>query len=130
MLLFLDFLLTILHLLIIGFNLLGWMWRKTRKWHFACILATAGSWLLLGIWFGLGYCPLTDWQWKVKSLLGEHDLPASFIKYLADRISGRDISGSLIDSLTGAGFVLAAGMAVYMNFFRKRAVRGYRSDAA
>lgn len=116
----LDMLLTILHLLIIGFNLLGWIWPRTRRWHLVCIGCTAGSWLLLGIWFGLGYCPVTDWQWDVKAQLGEKDLPASFIKYFADRISGRDIPAEVIDLATAAGFALAAGMSVYVNFFLKK----------
>ncbi|HYH55178.1 MAG TPA: DUF2784 family protein, partial [Anseongella sp.] len=81
---------------------------------------TAASWLLLGIWYGIGYCPLTDWQWQVKERLGESGLPASFIKYFADRVSGRDISASLINLLTAVCFAAAAAFSVYVNFFRKR----------
>jgi hypothetical protein len=120
MLFFLDILFTILHLVIIGFNLIGWTWPAARRWHLACVTLTAASWFLLGIWFGMGYCPLTDWQWEVKERLGEKDLPNSFIKYFADKMTGRSISSALVDALTLAGFVLAAGMTVYMNFFRKR----------
>lgn len=45
----LDFLLTIFHLLIIGFNLLGWIWPKTRKLHLVCVLITTACWLGLVI---------------------------------------------------------------------------------
>ncbi len=128
MLLLLDILLTMLHLLVIGFNLLGWIWPVTRRWHLGSILLTAGSWLLLGIWYGPGYCPLTDWQWEVKTMLGEKDLPASFIKYLADHMSGLDVSASVIDWLTAVLFTLAAAMAVYMNFFRNKGIRPAAPD--
>ena len=120
MLRLLDVFLTLVHLVIIGFNLFGWIWPATRKAHFICVLATAASWFLLGMWFGMGYCPVTDWQWRVKEQLGEHNLPASFIKYYADKISGRDISSSLIDGVTGISFLVAALLSVYVIFIKKR----------
>jgi hypothetical protein len=114
-----DIFFTLLHLAIIGFNLLGWIWRSTRKAHFYCILITAFSWFILGIWFGWGYCPVTDWQWEIKEKLGETNLPNSFIKYFADIISGRNISTTLIDTVTALNFTLAAVLSVYMNFIKK-----------
>jgi len=118
----LDEILTFIHIIIILFNLFGWIWPVTRKAHFICIIATAASWFLLGIWFGIGYCPITDWQWKIKQLLGEQDLPASFIKYYADKISGMDISSSIIDLTTAICFALVALLSVYVNFIKKKRV--------
>ena len=120
MLHFFDALLTIVHLLVITVNLFGWILPATRKFHFIFILITAFSWFILGIWFGMGYCPVTDWQWRVKEQLGEHDLPASFIKYYADKISQRNISATLIDTVTIISFAIAALLSVYVNFIRKR----------
>lgn len=116
----LDMLLTAVHLLIIGFNLLGWIWLRTRKLHFIGVCVTAGCWFILGIWFGIGYCPVTDWQWQVKEKLGEHNLPNSFIKYFIDKITGIQVSASLIDVLTAACFFAAILLSVYVNFFKKR----------
>ena len=116
----LDVFFTILHLGIISFNLLGWIWPKTRRIHFYGILLTAGSWFGLGFWYGLGYCPITEWQWKIKERSGEQNLPDSFIKYFADKVSGADISPSLIDMLTATFFFLAALLSAYMNFVKKR----------
>lgn len=124
MLHFLDILLTLLHLLIIGFNLSGWIFPVTRKLHFIFIIATAFSWLILGIWFGMGYCPITDWQWRVKEQLGEHNLPDSFITYYANKITGRDFSDSLINLLTLIFFVLAALLSVYFNFLKRKQSSG------
>ncbi|WP_411275209.1 DUF2784 domain-containing protein [Daejeonella sp.] len=109
---FLDFLLTFMHLLIIGFNLLGWIWRSTRKTHFYLVIATIFSWIILGFWFGFGYCPLTDWQWQIKEKLGERDLPNSFIKYFADKLTGMDISPNLIDTVTAVSF----GLVIIVSF--------------
>ena len=116
----LDFLLTLLHLAIIGFNLLGWIWPATRRAHLITVAATGASWFLLGIWFGMGYCPITDWQWSVKEKLGETNLPNSFIKYWADRITGRDFDPGFIDMVTVGCFSAAVVLAVYFNFFRKK----------
>jgi hypothetical protein len=119
MLKLLDVLLTILHLVIILFNLFGWMFSSTRKLHLISIILTAASWFILGIWFGMGYCPITDWQWNVKEKLGEHNLPSNFIEYFAEKISGRDFSSQLIDTAIAVCFALAAILSVYVNFIRK-----------
>ena len=116
----LDVLFTILHLIIIGFNLLGWIWRSTRKLHFIVVLITAGCWLVLGIWYGIGYCPITDWHWQIKEKLGENSLPNSFIKYLADKITRKDISSDIIDALTAISFAVATFLSVYLNFLDKK----------
>jgi hypothetical protein len=113
---FLDILLTLFHLVIIGFNLFGWIWKP--RLHLILVLLTAGCWFILGIWFGWGYCPITDWEWQIKEKLGEQNLPDSFIKYYADKISGQSISPSLVDTLTAVCFFIAGLISVYINFFR------------
>lgn len=116
----LDLLLTLLHFVIIGFNLLGWIWKRIRKLHLIVVFATAACWLILGIWFGIGYCPITDWDWQLKEKLGERNLPNSFIKYYADIIAGHSVNANLIDTLTAVGFFIAAALAVYFNFIQKK----------
>lgn len=123
MLLLLDGFLTFLHLAIIFFNLFGWIPHYTRKAHLVSIILTAGSWFVLGIFFGLGYCPITDWQWQIKKKLGENNLPASFIKYYADEITGSPIDSKIIDSITVGCFVLAALASLLLNFYFKRKSR-------
>ena len=60
---------------------------------------TLVSWSLLGIFYGFGYCPCTDWHWDVKRKLGETDLPASYIKYYLDRITPFDWNPGTVDVL-------------------------------
>ena len=119
----LDLLLTLLHFAIIGFNLFGWIWKPLWKAHLICISITAGCWFILGIWYGIGYCPITDWDWQIKEKLGEHNLPDSFIKYYADKITGESISASLIDTVTTVCFFLAALLSVYVNFIKRKVLK-------
>jgi len=115
-----DILLTLLHLSVIGFNLCGWIWKKTRRLHLVVITATAACWFILGIWYGVGYCPLTDWEWQIKEKLGESNLPGSFIKYFADKLFHRPVDAWLIDDITGIAFFCAATISLYVNFFIKK----------
>jgi Protein of Unknown function (DUF2784) len=89
-------------------------------------MLTLFSWLILGMWFGIGYCPITDWQWQIKEHLGETDLPNSFIKYFADKITGKNISADLVDTLTAVGFGFALVMALYL---RIRKANGSRRSS-
>jgi hypothetical protein len=120
MLRLLDIFFTIIHLAIVGFNLFGWIWPATRKAHLICVAATLFSWAVLGIWFGFGYCFVTDWQWRVKRRLGEYDLPGSFIKYYADKLTGRDFDPGLVNMVTLVTFVVIIIITIYINFIRKK----------
>jgi hypothetical protein len=116
MLRFLDFLLSCIHLSIVFFNLFGWIPKRWRKAHFISVVLTASSWFILGIWFGFGYCPFTDWQWQVKERLGETGLPSNFVEYFAEKISGHDFSPVLVSNVIAYSFAAAAGISIYVNF--------------
>lgn len=119
MLSFLNFLFTLVHLVLIIFNLTGWIWKRTHKAHLLVLGLTTASWFVLGIWYGWGYCPLTDWHWDVKEKLGETNLPNSFVKYYADKISGSNVPVSLVDNVTLGCLIFAIVAAIYVNFIRK-----------
>ena len=124
---FLDMLLTFVHLAIVFFNLFGWIPKATRKAHFVSILLTAVAWFLLGIWFGIGYCPVTDWQWKVKENLGEHGLPSNFIEYIAEKMTGHDFDSGFVSTVIAICFALAAFLSVYVNFLLPRKMKRRRT---
>lgn len=111
----LDWFFTIFHSLLIVFNLFGWIWKSTRKWNLATILLTAGSWLILGIFYGIGYCPLTDWHWDVLHRLGEIGLPHSYPQYLINRVTGIELPSSVVDFLTAGTLVIAFIISAYLN---------------
>ncbi|WP_220463933.1 DUF2784 family protein [Adhaeribacter radiodurans] len=66
MLTWLDALFTFIHLFIIGFNLSGWIWPATRKLHLIGVGITIFCWVILGIRYGWGYCPLPITSGKLK----------------------------------------------------------------
>jgi hypothetical protein len=116
----LNYFFTILHLFIILFNLFGWAFPKLKKLHFAFAMLTLASWLILGIWKGIGYCPITDWHWAIKEKLGEHGLPNSFIKYIVDQVFSVNSNSQAIDICTVLGFSVAIACSIKVNFISKR----------
>ncbi len=115
-----DYFFVVFHTLLIFFNLTGWIWKQTRKLHLVTVLLTGGSWLILGLFYGLGYCPLTDWHFTVLVKLGAHDLPLSYIQYLIERLTGADLSAQLIDIATLVGYLLVLALSIYFNFFSSK----------
>jgi glucan phosphoethanolaminetransferase (alkaline phosphatase superfamily) len=104
------------HVLVISFNLLGWIWIKTRKLHLISVgLTLVEGWLILGIWYGLGYCFLTDWHWQVKRQLGQMNLPNSFITFLLNDQLGFQLSPSIVDLWTGILFSVVVLISLYLN---------------
>ena len=110
----LDTLFVLAHTSLVVFVLAGWVWADFRRIHLVVISLTLFSWFGLGILYGWGYCPFTDWHWQVKRKLGEGDLPASYVKYYADRITGLDLDPGWVDTtvaIVGVSlFVLSAGL--------------------
>lgn len=99
----LDVIFHILHLSIILINLTFWMSFRTLKIAQATVSLTLVSWLGFGFFYGFGYCFLTDWQWQVKEKLGQTNLPASYIKYVLDLITGMNWNPELVDRMALVG---------------------------
>jgi hypothetical protein len=112
----LDIFFVIFHTSLTLFNMFGWIWRKTRLANLITLGLTGGSWLILGLIVGMiGYCPLTDWHFNILYKLGKTDLPISYIKYLADRLTGLDFDQTLIDNATLYGFIIALIISLLLN---------------
>ena len=120
---FLDYFFLIFHTFLTLFNLLGWIWKKTRLANFITLALTGFAWFGLGIFYGIGYCPLTDWHWDVLEKIGVRDLPYSYITYVIHRLSGLQLNENLVEITTLIGFIFALIISVYLNFFRKRKVK-------
>jgi len=117
---FLDFFFLIFHTILTLFNLLGWIWKKTRLANFISLLLTGFAWFGLGIFYGIGYCPLTDWHWDVLEKLGVKNLPDSYITYIIQRLTGIRMNDQFVEAVTLICFIVALFMSVYLNFFRKK----------
>jgi hypothetical protein len=119
-----DWFFTLLHLAVIGFNLFGWISPKTRRLHRWCVAITAFCWIVIGWWVGrIGYCPLTEWHYRIKYLRGARHLPPSYIGYLLERI-GIYMRPDHVDVMTGTafGFVVIITLVLW---WQERRGRGF-----
>ncbi|MBA4054816.1 MAG: DUF2784 domain-containing protein, partial [Marivirga sp.] len=76
-----DYFFIVFHVGLIFFNLFGWIHIKLRKWNLITLSLTALSWFALGIFYGFGYCFLTDWHWNVREKLGQPIHSNSYIHF-------------------------------------------------
>lgn len=79
------------HISIISFVLVGWVIPEARFAHLVLSLLTLGSWFILGRWMGEGYCPVSDWHWKIKESLGEGRPAVTYITFLLRKVTGMDL---------------------------------------
>ena len=89
----------------------GWIWRRTRPWQLTAIALTAASWFVLGLRYGWGYCPFTDWHWQIRSRLGFID-PPSYIQLLIGELTGVELRPVTADALAVVTLALATGLGV------------------
>lgn len=116
----LDVFFVVFHGGLVLFNMTGWIWAETRRIHLATMGLTVASWFGLGIFFGWGYCPSTDWHWDVKRRLGETGLPDSYIKYYLDGLTGVSWDPALVNAgvlFFGLG---ALGLSIWLNWRDRR----------
>jgi len=100
-----------LHLAVLGWNVLGWLYRPWWPWHRLCVALTLASWVVLGLIVGrLGYCVLTDWHWQVRAALGVRHLPDTYITFLLDWV-GISARPGVVSAATGVGFAAICAIA-------------------
>jgi len=114
-----DIFFVVFHTILTLFNALGWIWKSTRKLNLITLLLTGGSWFILGLFYGIGYCPLTDWHFSILRKLGHHNLPYSYIEYLIERLTPFNPSPDLVNASTGVVFFVALGLSVFLNISGK-----------
>ena len=112
---FLDGFFFVFHLILVLFNLLGWIWKKTRRLNLIVLLLTLFSWFGLGLFYGIGFCPITEWHWRVLAQLGQTGLPDSYISYLIYRVLGILPPQTLVDYATMIGAFLALAISITLN---------------
>lgn len=123
MLVFLDWFFTIFHALFTLFNLLGWIHKKSRKAHLVTVSLTLFSWIVMGFFYGFGYCFLTDWHYQILLKLGHKDLPYSYITFLIERISGVRFEDKVVVEVTMWTFacivLITVGLQIKNKLIRK-----------
>jgi hypothetical protein len=109
----------VFHTAWIAFNCLGWISRRTRRWHLAALALTASSWFGLGVWYGWGYCPCTEWHWQVRERLGYLD-PPSYTQLLVRELTGIDLGVAWANGVTLGVFGIAAALSIIVNVRDRR----------
>ena len=97
------------------FNLTGWIFRKTRRVHIVTMGLTAASWFLLGIWYGWGYCPCTDWHWMIREAMGRPIDSLSYIHFLIRELTGINAPPDIVDYTVLALFIICCIASLAVN---------------
>ena len=116
----LDLFFVAFHTVLIVFSLFGWIVPRLRRANLVVLLLIAGSWLGLGIFYGIGFCPLTEWHWRVLRALGQHDLPRSYTQYLLQRLLGISVTSTVVDWLTALSAAAALVISLALNIRDRR----------
>jgi hypothetical protein len=96
------------HALLVLFNLFGWVFAATRRWHLASLGALLVSWFGLGSVYGWGYCPLTDWHFAVRAQLGQPVGHETYLQLAAAEWFGANLSRPASDALAIGGLAFGA----------------------
>jgi hypothetical protein len=83
------------------------------------LFLTALSWFGLGMLYGWGYCPCTDWHWQVRARLGHRD-PPSYIQLLITEVIGIDLTPAWADGIALCTLVVVAILSIVMNVRDRR----------
>lgn len=105
----------VFHTVLMLFNCFGWVWKKFRRWNLVTLLLTAGSWFIIGIWYGWGYCFCTDWHWTIREKMGLFDQSNSYVHFLLLKLTGINFQKDLVDKVTLIVFFVALGLSSWLN---------------
>ncbi len=103
------------HLLLIVFVALGWLFPAYRMAHLGLIVLTLACWILLARWYGFGYCPITDWHWKMKQACGKERPKGSYIHLITEQISGRIMNADVVDKWVLIGTIMVSALSLIIN---------------
>ena len=105
----------VVHISIIIFVMVGWAFPSLRLAHLALTLLTLGSWFILGQWLGIGYCPISDWHWKIKTAIGEGLPSGTYIHHLLQTITRRELNSETVDKTILIGTVAITAISLALN---------------
>jgi hypothetical protein len=117
----------VFHSAIILFNVFGWIFPRTRRANLALLLLTLASWLLMGAVYGVGYCVCTDWHFRVREALGEHDGGDNYVGFLVWKLTSWQPPPALVKEVCAVVFVVCLTMSVALNARDWRWVKSARA---
>ena len=120
-----DWALFLAHVCLIIFNMVGWIWPRTRVLHLVTMGLTSFSWFVLGAIHGWGYCVCMDYHAHILRQLNHPDAHVTFIQLVLKRLFGISASQPVADYLTVIVFALIviATAAVWARDLCRRGIR-------
>lgn len=118
-LLALDYFFLGFHSLLTAFNALGWIWRRTRRLHQLALFLTSFSWVILGYFYGWGYCFLTEWHWQVRHAMGNPIDSTSYTDFLLQELTGLHLPIAWVDNLTLGAVLFALVMNIILTIHER-----------
>ena len=119
----LDIFFFVFHTGLVIFVVVGWAFRRTRLAHLVVVGLTGLSWFGLGLWYGIGYCPSTEWHWQIRQRLGYGPMPDSYLKFVVDALTGLNVNGRAVDIVAFVSFLGVACVSLALNVARWREKR-------
>ena len=111
-----DNIFNILHILAILINCFGWAFSKTLKLNLSFLLLTISSWSILGLFFGIGFCFLTEVHSLALGLIGSPSINFSYLDYLLLVKLKIPISSNTISILSILAVFISLGISIKKNF--------------
>lgn len=105
----------LVHLSIISFVLVGWLIPGARPAHLVLSLLTLGSWFVLGRWMGEGYCPVSDWHWKIKGAIGEGRPTVTYITFILRKITRTELDSNQVDRVVVVVTITVTLLSLFLN---------------
>jgi hypothetical protein len=105
----------IVHIAIVSFVLLGWLVPEARFAHLVLCFLTLGSWFILGRWMGVGYCPVSDWHWKIKESLGEGRPAVTYITFLLHKVIGMELDSNKVNQVVVYSTIVITMISLILN---------------
>lgn len=112
---FLNIFFFVFHTLLILFNVLGWLFKKTRLLNLVTLLITGFSWFILGIWYKTGYCFLASWHWAIRKKLGYAITEHSYIKFLLHALTGFTLPDLVLKCIITTFFLVSLLLSIVLN---------------
>ena len=110
----LNIVLHLAHQALVVFTIVGWEFCQTRLLHIVMMALIGFSWFGLGYFRGLGYCLITDIQWRVRERMGMARPAHGYVKFLADRLTGRDLDAKLVDTVTYSTWTFCSAASILL----------------
>jgi len=112
---FANYFFHVVHVALILFVAFGWIFPAARPLHLVFVCLIFLSWFGLGLFYGIGYCPVTSYHWKLRQSL---DLPIkdTYIKYFLDKVFRRNFDSSFVSTVTWGWFLAVSAFNVFYSF--------------